>query len=156
MSARARFYLTELEVRRKRRLVSRDAVPSWSGVQFVAPETVAEVVRDIIGLGAVREYFLIFCLDARNKLIGFEVAHVGLQSEVQTSPAEILRVALLCGASAIIIAHNHPSDDPTPSTGDLLLTQALVAASEIVGVRVLDHVVVTDSGFQSIAEEVRS
>jgi DNA repair protein RadC len=150
------FYLSELEIRRKRVVVACDAVPSWDKEQaFIRPSAIAEVFCQVIGTGLVREHFVVFMLDARNRLIGFEITNVGLETHVETSPSAVFRAALLSGAVGVILAHNHPSGDPTPSSGDVLVTGLMIKAGELLGIPVLDHVVVTDEHCVSINEYVQ-
>jgi len=68
-------------------------------------------------------------------------------------PREIFRLAVMASAAAIIIAHNHPSGDPTPSQEDHVLTARLVSAGDVLGIRVLDHVVIGDARYVSFADQ---
>jgi len=74
------------------------------------------------------------------------VLYRGTVSRTACEPAGILRAALLCNASAVVLFHNHPSGDPSPSAEDLAFTRRLAEAGEIVGVRLVDHLIVAGPG----------
>lgn len=101
---------------------------------------------------AVQEHFVVFDLNARHRIIARRVVHIGTLTSVEAHPREVFRGAISNGAMAIIVAHNHPSGDPTPSRDDLALTARLRDVGELVGIRLLDHVVVAEQGFVSHAE----
>jgi DNA repair protein RadC len=89
-----------------------------------------------------RETFVVVPLDGKNKPLGFHVVSVGTLTASLVHPREVFKIALLENAAAIVLAHNHPSGDPTPSTEDITITSRLVQAGELLGVRILDHVIV--------------
>jgi len=101
---------------------------------------------------AERESFWVLALDARNRLMrAVRVCEGGL-ARCSLNPAEILTPALREGAFAVVLIHNHPSGDPEPSTSDVAMTRRLASAAELVGVRLLDHVVIAAGGFVSLRE----
>jgi DNA repair protein RadC len=91
-----------------------------------------------------REEFLVVPLDGKNKAMGFHVVSIGTLTASLVHPREVFKIVLLANAAAIILVHNHPSGDPTPSAEDLAITQRLKEAGDLLGIRVLDHVVVGD------------
>lgn len=95
---------------------------------------------------ADREEFRVLFLDKRNALIADEVQGVGTIDHTPVYPREIIRRALELGASALILAHNHPSGDPTPSAADIRMTKDIVAIAEPFGIVVHDHLVVGKHG----------
>ena len=100
-----------------------------------------------------RECFAAIHLDSRNCPIAVEIVSVGTLNASMVHPREVFKAAILSNAEGIIIAHNHPSGDPTPSREDLELTRRMVQAGEILGIEVLDHIVVApDGGFVSMGE----
>jgi DNA repair protein RadC len=105
----------------------------------------ARVVERILE-GADREQMGALYLDLRSRLIGYDIAYVGTLSKVNVEPRGILVPALLCNATAVVLFHCHPSGDPTPSTLDQFATRRIVKAGEILGVRVIDHLVVGEPG----------
>lgn len=99
-----------------------------------------------------RELFVTIILNARNQLLGINTVSVGSLNASLVHPRECFRPAILMGAASLILAHNHPSADPTPSREDIDLTKRLAQAGEIIGIEVLDHVIVADDKFLSLKE----
>ena len=99
------------------------------------------------------ERFLVVLLDGRYRVLRQEVVSQGTLTASLVHPREVFRPALREAAAALILVHNHPSGDPTPSPEDREITARLVKAGEILGVRVLDHVVVAERGYCSLREE---
>ena len=95
---------------------------------------------------ADREEFRVLFLDKRNALIADEVQGVGTIDHTPVYPREIIRRALELGASALILAHNHPSSDPTPSAADIRMTKYIVVIAEPFGITVHDHLIVGKHG----------
>lgn len=116
------------------------------------PEQVDAVVRPLLA-GRDREMCLLLSVDVRNRLLAVDVVSVGGVDHCSMAPREVYRDALLRGAAAIVLAHNHPSGDPTASTADRAVTRRLAAAGATLGVALLDHLVVGDTGFTSLARE---
>ncbi len=95
------------------------------------------------------EYFRLLFLDNRNHLIADEIQQSGSISHTPVYPREIVKRALELGATAIILVHNHPSGDPTPSRADIDMTKEIVKATGPVGITVHDHLIVGKSGTAS-------
>ncbi len=101
-----------------------------------------------------QEVFIVIAIDARGQWIAdFEVARGSVLS-VEVFPREVFRPLIRVAAAAGVIAHNHPSGDPSPSPEDLLLTRRLREVATVVGIPLVDHVVVARDGFVSIAQEM--
>lgn len=98
--------------------------------------------------GPVEELRLLF-LDRKNRLIADEVQQRGTIDQTPLYPREVVRRALDLGASALILVHNHPSGDPTPSRADIAMTKEVVAAAGAVGIAVHDHLVIARGGHAS-------
>jgi DNA repair protein RadC len=103
--------------------------------------------------GLDREHFLAIILDGRNHMIGFNLISIGTLTTALVHPREVFKAAILANAAAIILVHNHPSGDPNPSAEDRALTTRLKEAGELIGIRVLDHVVIADGRYVSLAEQ---
>jgi DNA repair protein RadC len=117
------------------------------------PRSAAAAVRALIPEDDERERFVALFLDARHKVRGATVVSIGTLAASLVHPREVFRPAILAGASGIVLGHNHPSGDPEPSDEDIRLTHRLVAAGQLLGIEVLDHVVVGASGrFVSLRE----
>jgi DNA repair protein RadC len=95
------------------------------------------------------ERFGVLLLDGRHRLIRQEIVSQGTLTASLVHPREVFRPALQEAAAALILVHNHPSGDPTPSAEDREVTRRLARAGEILGVRVLDHVIVAERGYCS-------
>ena len=110
---------------------------------------VVDYCRTTIGFSD-REIFRVLFLDKRNGLIADEVQGEGTVDHTPVYPREVIRRALELGASAVILAHNHPSGDPTPSTADVKLTQQIVTVAQSMGIAVHDHLIVGRNGHSSL------
>jgi DNA repair protein RadC len=88
------------------------------------------------------EQFRVLFLDGRNKLIGDEIQGIGTINHAPAYPREVIRRCLELHASAVILVHNHPSGEPTPSREDVALTAEIVRAAEVMGIAVHDHIVI--------------
>jgi DNA repair protein RadC len=116
-----------------------------------SPADAAELVKPFIGVLDHEELWVIV-LDRRNKIMQFVKLYQGSVSASQVRVGEVFRQAIIEQASAIIIAHNHPSGDPTPSPDDVAVTRAIVQAGKLLDIEVLDHIVVSQDRFISLKE----
>ena len=89
-----------------------------------------------------RECFVVFLLNTKRQLIAKEVISIGILDGSLIHPREVFKAAVSAGAAAIIVAHNHPSGDPSPSVQDREVTKRLQDAGKILGIPLLDHVIV--------------
>lgn len=112
-------------------------------------------VRDYLTLSGADDYRESFCalwLTSQHALIRDEVLSSGTIDTATVYPREVVRAALAAGAAAVIFAHNHPSGNSTPSVADINMTRQLKQALDLVGVRVLDHMIITRNEVVSMAE----
>ena len=100
-----------------------------------------------------QEKFLALLLDAKNRVLRVAEISTGGLTGSAVKPRDVFRPALTEAASAVIFIHNHPSGDPTPSRDDLTVTRRLVQAGELLGLRVLDHIIIGEEGYRSLADE---
>ncbi len=100
-----------------------------------------------------REVFMVMFLDNQNHLIKKEKMFYGTINQATVYPREIIKEALKCNAAAIIVAHNHPSGNCTPSESDRILTKKIEMACDLVGIRFVDHIVVGKGDYFSFEEE---
>ena len=96
---------------------------------------------------------MIFYLDARNQEIKREIISVGSLNANLVPPREVFEPAVRNLAAQIILAHNHPSGDPEPSEDDLEITKRLVESGKILGIEIVDHIIITKTGFISFREK---
>lgn len=128
----------------KARVMRREVIGSWDALLRYCKTVMA--YRDT-------EQFRILFLDTRNTLIADEEQAKGTVNHVPVYPREVAKRALELGATAIILVHNHPSGDPTPSRADIEMTESIEAACQAIGVAVFDHIVIgkeTDASFRSL------
>ncbi|MGN6286570.1 MAG: RadC family protein [Afipia sp.] len=125
----------------KGQLKERTVLSSWSAV--------IDYCRTAMAF-ADKEQFRILFLDKRNQLIADELQQVGTVDHTPVYPREVVKRALELSATAIILVHNHPSGDPTPSTADIQMTKSIVAISSPLGISVHDHIIVGKNGHASL------
>jgi len=99
-----------------------------------------------------QEHFRVLYLDTRNRLLGSETVYIGSLNASHIRVAEIFRDAVKRNCAAVIVAHNHPSGDPSPSHEDVAVTRQLIAAGDLLGVELLDHLVIGQQRFVSLRE----
>lgn len=99
-----------------------------------------------------REHFMVLLLDGRHRVMSESQVSQGTLTASLVHPREVFRAAVRAAAAAIVLVHNHPSGDPTPSVEDNEVTRRLVTAGEILGIRILDHVIVAERGYHSFDE----
>ena len=119
----------------------RPVLSSWSAVLDYCRS--AQAFAD-------REQFRVLFLDKRNQLIADELQQVGTVDHAPVYPREVVKRALELSATAIILVHNHPSGDPTPSQADIQMTQQIVAVAAPLGIAVHDHIIVGKEGHASL------
>ncbi len=132
------------------------AVPPPKGkVSMTSPAKVVETARALfrdLDFGHSHEHFGVFYLNIQNDVIGFKAVNDGTIDQVAVYPRMIIHTALMTGASGIILVHNHPSGFTDPSEEDKRLTRAIKDASRIFDIRIMDHLIVSESGYFSFSE----
>ncbi|MBT7915123.1 hypothetical protein HN588_14585 [Candidatus Bathyarchaeota archaeon] len=110
-----------------------------------SPSEVAKVLQ-AIGLDRLeQEHFVCFHLDTKHSIKAYTVVTIGLVDRSHVHAREVFRLAIMNGSSRVLLAHNHPSGDATPSEQDIDCNRKLVAAGKIIGIDVLDHVIIGTS-----------
>ncbi|MBR5163671.1 MAG: DNA repair protein RadC [Schwartzia sp.] len=99
-----------------------------------------------------KEHFLVMLLDVRNRVIATSTISVGGLTSSIAHPREVFQEAIRHSAAALILVHNHPSGDPSPSREDIQLTKQMMKAGEIMGIPVLDHIILANDDFISLKE----
>jgi len=100
-----------------------------------------------------REAFIVISLDTKNQPVSINICHVGSLNASIVHPREVMKSAILSNAASIMVGHNHPSGNSTPSREDIEVTKRLVEAGNIVGIELLDHIIVGDESFVSLKEK---
>ncbi|WP_130806545.1 RadC family protein [Senegalia massiliensis] len=100
-----------------------------------------------------KEFFRTIMLDTKNNIICYEDISIGSLNASIVHPREVFNRAIKRSSASVILVHNHPSGDPTPSKEDINITMRLIEAGEILGIRVLDHIIVGNKKYVSLKEE---
>ncbi len=151
---------TEEDVRtscvKELQMVVRDAplipieVEPFVGVSFRRASQIFEIFQGL--KDSPVETFIVLHLNQRNVLVAMSTVSVGTLACSLAHPREIFRAAVSNLTAGVIFVHNHPSGDPTPSRDDLVVTERLCKAGEILGIKVLDHIVIAGDEFVSLKE----
>ena len=123
-----------------------------SGLNFSAPETIAQYYMEDMR-HRKKEAMKLLLLNSKTKLIGESELSLGTVNTTLVSPREVFVEALRRNAVAVILLHNHPSGDPTPSKQDILITRRVTEAGRLIGVELLDHIIIGDNCFISLRDK---
>lgn len=144
--AKAATVLAALEI--GRRIASAKPIEK---IHFSCPQDVADFLMPRLRYAA-KEQFVVVLLNSKNKVIGTEVVSEGSLSSSIVHPREVYGPAILHHAAAIMVAHNHPSGDPKPSTEDKEATRLLSRSGKVLGIPMIDHVIIGDGNYYSFLE----
>ena len=97
-----------------------------------------------------REHVRVLCLDQKSGLLGADEISIGSLSFSLVHPREVFKAAIKRSSAAIILVHNHPSGDPSPSMKDIEVTERMVQAGKIIGIEVADHIIIGDGKYYSL------
>lgn len=125
--------------------------------EIVKPEDIYKILKSVLEsedlIDQDKEHFWVFHLDTRNKIKILELVSLGSLNMSIVHPREVFTRAVAERSSQILIAHNHPSDETSPSDDDLTLTKRLKQAGDILGIELIDHIIVSKNGFTSLKEK---
>ncbi|WP_270545633.1 JAB domain-containing protein [Clostridium butyricum] len=124
--------------------------------QISSPKDVVNVIYEYLD-GADRENLGIMCLNTKNEILNCTTAHIGSLNSSIVHPREVFKTAILSNAASIIIFHNHPSGNTTPSREDKNITQRLKEAGKILGIELIDSIVIGETiedGYYSFKENI--
>lgn len=130
---------------------ARTGQPADRALQVSSPQDAYEFFRFEME-GLAQEQMRVMTLDTKNRIISCVMVYQGTINQSPVRLSEVFRPAILDNAANIIVAHNHPSGEPAPSTDDVKTTRALVQAGELLGISVLDHLVIGRNSFVSMKE----
>ena len=134
-------------------LIKEREIPyaSLEGLRMTSPEAVVEIVDEVFQLGSrPEEAMILLCLDTKNKINSVFLVSQGTLNASMVHPREVFKRALLANANSIMLVHNHPSGDTTPSSQDIAVTNRLKKAGEIIGIELLDHIIVGGTDYLSM------
>ncbi len=133
------------------REVIREDMPLYINTErFTSPQQVFEMFRDLVL--ETKEHFLCLHLDGKNRIICMDRVAIGSLNQCVVNVREVLKSALLSSAAAILLIHNHPSGDPSPSGEDISITKRLKEAGNLICIPVLDHIIIGDGQYMSFVE----
>ncbi len=135
----------------KIQIVKERTMPYQESINIGSPFDAAQFIRTYIG-EADREHFVVLLLNTKHRINAIHTVSVGSLSATIVHPREVLKAAILANAAALVVGHNHPSGDPTPSQEDVSVTHRLLQASAIMGIELLDHVIVCEDRHMSFKE----
>jgi len=115
-------------------------------------DDVASIMEPIVSLLA-EEHFYVLLLNTKNRVNGVHEVSVGSLNATIVHPREIFKAAILSNSASVILVHNHPSGDPTPSPEDRHLTEQIAKAGKVLDIPVLDHVIMGDRRYTSLKEK---
>jgi DNA repair protein RadC len=121
-----------------------------TGTRYTAPRQVFEIFSFL--MQETKEHFITLHLDGKNRIICMDLVSIGSLNQSIVHPREVFKTALLSNAAALILVHQHPTGDPGPSSEDIAITRRLKEAGEILGIKVLDHIIVGDGEYLSFVE----
>lgn len=127
--------------------ISKVSQPQEKTIQH--PREVYDLLKDQL-IHEKREHLVTLLLDVKSKLIRYETVAIGTLTNTLVHPREVFYPAIRHKAASIILVHNHPSGDPTPSEYDLTVTEEIAAAGELIGIPLRDHVIIGRGGYRSL------
>lgn len=131
---------------------NHDLMKNRRTFSIAAPEDIVEVIKSVFD-GVDREQFVVLYLNMKLQPIGVEIIAIGGSYACNVEIKNVFKGAIVANAVAIAVAHNHPSGVPKPSEGDFTLTRQIAWAGEILGIRLMDHVILGEDVFYSIKKE---
>jgi DNA repair protein RadC len=127
----------------EREKIREDAPSYLRTTRFTSPQQIFEIFCDL--RMEIKEHFIALHLDGKNRILCIDRVSVGSLNQSIVHPREVFKSAVYSSAAAIILVHNHPSLDPTPSREDIEITRRLKECGELLGIKLLDHIIVGDS-----------
>jgi DNA repair protein RadC len=119
--------------------------------RYTTPSQIFEAFRFL--MQETKEYFITLHLDGKNRISCLDVVSIGSLNQSIVHPREVFKTALLSSAAAIILVHQHPTGDPSPSSEDIAITRRLKEAGDIIGIKILDHCIIGKDDYISFVEK---
>lgn len=141
--------LRSIETRYRKEVVREDA-PEWVTTRFTSPKQIFEMFKDLHM--ETKEHFITLHLDGKNRIVCLDRVSIGSLNQSIVHPREVFKSACMSGAAAILLIHNHPTGDPTPSKEDIAITNRLKEGGDLLGIRILDHIIIGET-YLSMVEQ---
>lgn len=116
-----------------------------------SPKDAADLLWQYLG-EADREHFIVIALNTKNQPTAIHTCHIGSLNASLVHPREVMKIAILSNAAAIVVGHNHPSGNPEPSQEDIAITKKLKNVTQTLEIDLLDHIIIGDGTFRSLKE----
>jgi DNA repair protein RadC len=120
--------------------------------KILSPKDCEKLVREYLD-NIDREAFIVIALDTKNQPMAIQTVSIGTLNSSLVHPREVFKMAILSNAASIILSHNHPSGNSSPSNEDIAITKRLSECGDIFGIKVLDHIIIGDNKYTSFKEE---
>ena len=131
--------------------VSEDVTGYFTtGTRYTAPQQVYEAFKFL--MLETKEVFACLHLDGKNKIVCLDLVSVGSLNQSIVHPREVFKTACISNAAAILCLHQHPTGDPTPSSEDIAITRRLKECGDLMGIKLLDHIIIGDGEYLSFVE----
>jgi DNA repair protein RadC len=137
-------YLREVRVKYGKKIPLVAAIRS--------PQQIADFIRKKVLTTNAKEHLVLICLDGNHDVIAYNLLGIGTATSCTFHPREVFQPAIVAGAVSIILAHNHPSNNLEPSKEDLQVTKIAKEGAKLLGIKLLDHIIITDTGHYSLHE----
>lgn len=124
----------------------------FESMTFDNPDTVANYLFDYFR-DSYKEEFVVLLLDTKNRVTKTKRVSIGSLNQTLVHPREVFRFAIMENSNSIIVSHNHPSGDPSPSKEDIAITNRLIQAGKLIGINVLDHLIIGNNKYISLREK---
>ena len=118
-------------------------------ITIKTPEDAYKFIKNTL-FGKQKEHLYLLCLNHKNKIISKNLLTIGTENQALVSERQIYHIALKNNSHSIILVHNHPSNDPTPSTEDINITKKIAKIGQKIGIPLLDHIIFCDNSFKSL------
>jgi len=141
-------YVKEIELKFKKRKANKP-----EGMKITNSKEAAEALKFLSK--EIQERVVVLALNGRNIVQGFHLVHIGSPNQAFSNPADILRAIIFTGCPCFIVAHNHPSGDPSPSNDDIESCHDLQKVCKLVQIKMLDFIIIGDEKHYSFADEGR-
>ena len=143
--------LRSIETRYRMEVV-RENAPQWVTTRFTSPRQIFEIFKDL--QLETKEHFITLHLDGKNRVVCLDRVSVGSLNQSIVHPREVFKSACMSGAAGMVMLHNHPTGDPTPSREDLDITRRLKECGELLGIRILDHIIIGETYLSMVEQGV--
>lgn len=135
----------------------KEIIPKYVGQARKGPkitdsEDCVKFLRDCLG-DENKEHFIALYLDGAHQVITYSIVSIGTLNAASIHPREVFRPAILCASAAVIVAHNHPSGQLVPSKEDITVTKRLKECGDLLGIKLLDHIIFTQDSSKSLNAE---